>query len=228
MDQPSNAASSSSMLPPAMPGHMREPAGVAKSAASSALEVSAEAAARHLAAVSRTVVRVLAAVAKRAAAVQEAPALLPLALSCALAFALVGVEEHCRRSRLFDGKRAQTPQDDGNAALPALLVCRQGIDAMLPADVHISAKEEEHAVRLREVHELACLCVPKSKLTRGTKRHANRAILFTRTLRVERSGVVMKRFPIRPVAVPVEACATVALCDREVIADLVNHPVVCF
>ena len=48
--------------------------------------------------------------------------------------------------------------------------------AVLPPDVHITAKEEKHAVGLREADQVTRLGVLEAKFPRSSQRHAHRTL----------------------------------------------------
>mmetsp|Transcript_89980 Transcript_89980/g.160158 ORF Transcript_89980/g.160158 Transcript_89980/m.160158 type:complete len:229 (-) Transcript_89980:359-1045(-) len=105
----------------------------------------------------------------------------------------------------------------------------QRIDTMLPPYVHITAEEEKHTIRLREVKQLSlpsALCTSKSKLAGSTKGDAHGAVLALGTLPVEGCRIVMERFPVSTISIPVEASATCARSYREVFAHSLQNPLV--
>jgi hypothetical protein len=70
--------------------------------------------------------------------------------------------KHGRAARLLDHVRGQTPEDDGDAALTVVLILGQGIDSVLPVDIHISAEGEQHPIGLREVDLITSFGIQES------------------------------------------------------------------
>ena len=66
---------------------------------------------------------------------------------------------------LLHSQLRPTPEDDGDPPQLAVLLRRQGVDAMLPVDVDAPPEGEGHAVQLGEVGQSAVLHVPEGELT---------------------------------------------------------------
>lgn len=135
-----------------------------------------------------------------------------------------------RRAFLLNNVLGQSPKDDGDATLAILLIRSEGIDAMLPGDVGITAKAENAIVGLGEVHAALLPAdlfggVDEGQLSHAAKRHADRNVLVPSTLGIERRRIVMEGLPIAGIAVPVESRADALLLDIEVLTQSVNDHV---
>lgn len=58
---------------------------------------------------------------------------------------------------------------------------------MLPTDINITAKAEEHTVGLREVRFVLTLCVEECELSCGAEGHAHCYVLVTSPMWIEGS-----------------------------------------
>ena len=107
------------------------------------------------------------------------------------------VREHRGAIVLFDDVRRPTPKDDRDTTLAILFILWQGIDSVLPVDVNISTKGEQHTIGLWEVDLFTSFSIQEGKLSSRTERHTNSDVLILGSLRIESSAIVMERFPIR-------------------------------
>eukprot|EP00968_Pinguiococcus_pyrenoidosus_P005011 scaffold325_cov230-Pinguiococcus_pyrenoidosus.AAC.3 len=126
----------------------------------------------------------------------------PPASAAASASAVVLVVHHRRRGGFVHRVVGVSPDDDRDAALAMLLLGRQRVDAVLPADVHVAPEAEEAAVHLRKVRQRAGASVQKRQLPRRAEAHADRNVLILRPLGIERGRVVVEGLPITRVPVP--------------------------
>ena len=138
------------------------------------------------------------------------------------------VRQHRRRPVLLDHTRHQTPQHNADAAPAVLLRRRQRVDAVFPLDVDVPTETEQHTIRLWEVDACLVLCVKERQLSCRTKRHTHRDVLIERSMGIERCGVVVGRFPIARIAVPIEPCTHRLLCDTKVFRNLFLDHLICF
>ena len=63
--------------------------------------------------------------------------------------AMVAVVHHWRRVVLLQAVPGQSPQDNRDAPFTILIILRQCIHTVLPIDIHITPKAEEHAIGLQ-------------------------------------------------------------------------------
>jgi hypothetical protein len=117
------------------------------------------------------------------------------------------VREHGGTFGLLDDIRGPTPEDNGDAALAVLLVLGQGINTVLPVDVHVPPEGEEHPVGLREVDLFPGLSIKESQLPSLAKGHTHSDVLILGSLRVEGCAIVMEGLPVGGVGIPVETRA---------------------
>jgi hypothetical protein len=130
------------------------------------------------------------------------------------------VREHGGTFGLLDDVRGPTPEDNGDAALAVLLVLGQGINTVLPVDVHVPPEGEEHPVGLREVDLFPGLSIKESQLPSLAKGHTHSDVLILGSLRVEGCAIVMEGLPVGGVGVPVETSAHTFHFNVKIVGDL--------
>lgn len=108
----------------------------------------------------------------------------------------------------------QPPKDNTNTPFSVLLGGCQSIHSVLPTNVHITTKGKDSIVGLRKVHTSWCLSTSttivaiftstnKGQFPRRPKRHSHGNVLIFGSLGIKGGRIVMKRFPITAILVPV-------------------------
>jgi hypothetical protein len=100
----------------------------------------------------------------------------------------------------------------------------EGINCVLPENVYISSKRKKHSICLWKVYFLSSLCVQESEFTSRAEGDTHCNILVSGSFWIKCGTVMMKRFPVCRICVPVKSSSYTFLRNFKVRGNFVlNH-----
>lgn len=89
-----------------------------------------------------------------------------------------------------------------------------------PYSPTVASEGEQHTIRLWKVNAGIRLGMEKGKLARSAKGDTDGNVLVARSLRVESRAIMVERFPIATVAIPIKSRTNRGVSDGEIVRDL--------
>ena len=97
----------------------------------------------------------------------------------------------------------------------------EGINCVLPENVYISSKRKKHSICLWKVYFLSSLCVQESEFTSRAEGDTHCNILVSGSFWIKCGTVMMKRFPVCRICVPVKSSSYTFLRNFKITGDSV-------